>query len=35
VRVAIGLDAHGAALVRGRRYGPGDETLEVAVKMDQ
>lgn len=35
VRVAIGLDAHGAALVRGRRYGTGDETLEVAVKMDQ
>ena len=35
VRVAIGLDAHGAALVRGRRYGPGDETLEVAVKTDQ
>jgi transglutaminase-like putative cysteine protease len=35
VRVAIGLDAHGAALVRGRRYGAGDETLEVAVTMDQ
>jgi transglutaminase-like putative cysteine protease len=34
VRVAIGLDAHGAALVRGRRYGPGDETLEVVVKTD-
>jgi transglutaminase-like putative cysteine protease len=35
VRVAIGLDALGAALMRGRRYGAGDETLEVAVKMDQ
>ncbi len=35
VRVAIGLDAHGAALVRSRRYGAGDERLTVAVKMDQ
>jgi transglutaminase-like putative cysteine protease len=35
VRVAIGLDALGAALVRSRRYGAGDERLEVAVKMDQ
>ena len=35
VRVAIGLDALGAALVRSRRYGAGDERLEVAVKMNQ
>ncbi len=35
VRVAIGLDAEGAAPVRGTRYGQGDETLEVAVKVDQ
>lgn len=35
VRVAIGLDALGAALMRGKRYGAGDETLTVAVKMDQ
>lgn len=35
VRVAIGLDALGAALMRGKRYGVGDERLTVAVKMDQ
>ncbi len=35
VRVAIGLDALGAAPVRGTRYGAGDETLAVAVKVDQ
>jgi transglutaminase-like putative cysteine protease len=35
VRVAIGLDALGAAPFRGTRYGPGDETSAVAVKVDQ
>ena len=35
VRVAVGLDALGAALTRGKRYGVGDETLKIAVKMDQ
>jgi transglutaminase-like putative cysteine protease len=35
VRVAIGLDALGAAPVRGTRYGPGEETLAVAIKVDQ
>jgi transglutaminase-like putative cysteine protease len=35
VRVAIGLNAEGAAPVRGTRYGQGDETLEIAVKVDQ
>jgi transglutaminase-like putative cysteine protease len=35
VRVAIGLDAVGAAPVRGTRYGPGAETLEVAIKVGQ
>jgi transglutaminase-like putative cysteine protease len=35
VRVAVGLDALGAALMRGKRYGAGDETLKIAVKMDQ
>ena len=35
VRVAIGLDALGAAPVRGTRYGPGAETLAVAIKVDQ
>ena len=35
VRVAIGLDALGAAPVRGTRYGAGDETLAVAIKVDQ
>ena len=35
VRVAIGLDAQGAAPVRGTRYGVGVETLEVAVKVGQ
>ncbi len=35
IRVAIGLDALGAAPVRGTRYGPGAETLEVAIKVGQ
>ncbi len=35
VRVAIGLDALGAASVRGMRYGAGAETLAVAIKVDQ
>lgn len=35
VRVAIGLDALGAAPVRGTRYGLGAETLEVAIKVGQ
>ncbi len=35
VRVAIGLDALGAAPVRGMRYGAGEETLAVAIKVDQ
>jgi transglutaminase-like putative cysteine protease len=34
-RVAIGLDYLGAAPVRGTRYGGGNETLNVAVKVDQ
>jgi transglutaminase-like putative cysteine protease len=35
VRVAVGLDALGAAPVRGMRYGPGSETLDVAIKVGQ
>ncbi len=35
VRIAIGLDALGAAPVRGTRYGTGGETLAVAIKVDQ
>ena len=35
VRVAIGLDALGAAPVRGTRYGDGAETLSVAIQVDQ
>ncbi len=35
VRVAIGLDSLGAAPVRGMRYGPGTETLEIAIKVGQ
>jgi transglutaminase-like putative cysteine protease len=35
VRVAIGLDALGAAPMRGTRYGTGGETLAVAIKVDQ
>jgi transglutaminase-like putative cysteine protease len=35
VRVAIGLDSLGAAPVRGVRYGPGAETLAVAVTVGQ
>jgi transglutaminase-like putative cysteine protease len=34
-RVAIGLDYLGAAPVRGTRYGGGNETLTVTVKVDQ
>jgi transglutaminase-like putative cysteine protease len=35
VRVAIGLDALGAAPMRGTRLGAGAETLAVAIKVDQ
>jgi len=35
VRVAIGLDSHGAAPVRGTRYGSGAESLEVAIRVGQ
>ena len=35
VRVAVGLDYLGAAPVRGTRHGGGDETLAVAVRVDQ
>jgi transglutaminase-like putative cysteine protease len=35
VRVAVGLDALGAAPLRGTRYGAGAETLEIAVKVGQ
>ena len=35
VRVAVGLDYLGAAPVRGVRYGGNDETLRVAVHVDQ
>jgi transglutaminase-like putative cysteine protease len=35
VRIAVGLDALGAAPVRGMRYGPGAETLAVAIKVGQ
>jgi transglutaminase-like putative cysteine protease len=35
VRIAVGLDALGAAPVRGTRYGVGEETLAVAVRIDQ
>ena len=35
VRVAIGLDCLGAAPVRGTRYGPGAETMAVAITVDQ
>jgi len=35
VRVAIGLDALGAAPVRRMRYGAGAETLAVAIKVGQ
>ncbi len=35
VRVAVGLDALGAIPVRGTRYGAGNETLAVAIKVDQ
>jgi len=35
VRVAVGLDALGAAPLRGTRYGVGAEALEIAVKVGQ
>jgi transglutaminase-like putative cysteine protease len=35
VRVAVGLDALGAAPVRGTRYGLGEETLAIAIRVDQ
>jgi transglutaminase-like putative cysteine protease len=35
VRIAIGLDALGAAPVRGTRFGVGAETLAAAIKVDQ
>jgi len=35
VRVAVGLDALGAAPVRGTRVGLGEETLAVAIRVDQ
>lgn len=35
VRVATGLDYLGAAPVRGNRYGGGEETLSVALTVDQ
>jgi transglutaminase-like putative cysteine protease len=35
VRVAIGLDSLGAAPMRGMRFGPGAETLAVAIKVGQ
>lgn len=35
VRVAVGLDAYGAAPARGSRLGGGRETLEVAIRVDQ
>jgi transglutaminase-like putative cysteine protease len=35
IRVAIGLDALGAAPVRGTRLGTGGESLAVAIRVDQ
>jgi transglutaminase-like putative cysteine protease len=35
VRVAVGLDAFGAAPLRGTRYGVGAEALEIAIKVGQ
>jgi transglutaminase-like putative cysteine protease len=35
VRVAIGLDALGAAPVRGTRYGAGEEHAAIAIRVDQ
>jgi transglutaminase-like putative cysteine protease len=35
VRVAVGLDALGAAPVRGTRYGVGQESAAVAIRVDQ
>ena len=35
VRVAVGLDSLGAAPLRGRRYGGGDEMLTVRLQIEQ
>jgi transglutaminase-like putative cysteine protease len=35
VRVSVGLDYLGAAPVRGTRHGGGQETLDVAIRVDQ
>jgi transglutaminase-like putative cysteine protease len=35
VRVAVGLDALGAAPLRGTRYGVGGETLKIAIEVGQ
>ena len=35
VRIAMGLDYLSAAPVRGTRYGAGEETLAIAIKVDQ
>jgi transglutaminase-like putative cysteine protease len=35
VRVAVALDSLGATPIRGMRYGTGEETLDVAVKVAQ
>ena len=35
VRVAVGLDALGAAPVRGTRYGVGEESAAIAIRVDQ
>jgi transglutaminase-like putative cysteine protease len=35
VRVAVGLDALGAAPVRGTRYGAGEERSAIAIRVDQ
>ena len=35
VRVAIGLDSIGAAPVRGMRFGPGQENLDVTIRVGQ
>ncbi|NIJ19524.1 transglutaminase-like putative cysteine protease [Sphingomonas naasensis] len=35
VRVAVGLDAHGAASIAGTRIGAGDEKLDVALRVSE
>jgi transglutaminase-like putative cysteine protease len=35
VRVAVGLDAHGAASIAGTRIGAGDEELDVALRVSE